>query len=464
MDTAPSTQPPPPPPPPPQGSPLFDLAREIDARLRARATTRRRTYALDALDLAECKRLDLHRLLGYSSITVYARAVNGFGASKTSDLLRIAEKTENLPRIRRAFLAGELDWCAAREIVRKATPGNEEEWLGKARRLSVAELRACARDEAPVYGRGFKFEPQELGWVEDAVAGVQREIGPVAPGKALAEICRRACAGEAGGVGGPRHRFVIYVCGECGKATRQTSEGEVPVSLEEIERVERNAEVLDIRNGPAKVTRAVPPKISNYVRARDKGRCAAPGCREPGVHFHHDKGWRNGHDPKTGYSLCSSHHTGRHLGYLRIEGAMPDAHFFRADGTCLGRAGDEERADSSFPGAEPAPRSAPAPEPAGGGPSPAGASSEEPAASAPPPATAPPGEGPLPASGVARAPADGSNPVGDAVRALRKLGVDARGAERAVRRVLQLHPGCSWEAGELVRAALAEPLPPARAS
>ena len=74
-----------------QGSPLFDLARDIDARLRQRSVTRRRNFALDAFDLAECKRLELFRLLGYSSITTYAHSVNGFGSSKTSSLIQIAQ-------------------------------------------------------------------------------------------------------------------------------------------------------------------------------------------------------------------------------------------------------------------------------------------------------------------------------------------------------------------------------------
>ena len=93
MDPAPSAQSA----PVSTGSPLFALARNLDARLRQRATTRRRNYALDAFDLAESKRLELFRLLGYSSITAYAHAVNGFGSSKTSDLIRIAEATAQLP-------------------------------------------------------------------------------------------------------------------------------------------------------------------------------------------------------------------------------------------------------------------------------------------------------------------------------------------------------------------------------
>ncbi len=71
--------------PPSQDSPLLAEARDLDARLRQRATTRKRNCALDAFDLARCKRLELFRLLGYASITAYAYSVNGFGSSKTSE-------------------------------------------------------------------------------------------------------------------------------------------------------------------------------------------------------------------------------------------------------------------------------------------------------------------------------------------------------------------------------------------
>ena len=155
------------------------------------------------------------------------------------------------------------------------------------------------------------------------------------------------------------------------------------VSAEEVELVECDAEVLDVRNGPAKVTRTAPPKIKNFVLARDKGRCVVPGCRNRGVHFHHEDGWRSGHHEDRCFCLCDSHHRSRHLGFLRVEGSMPDLHFCLADGSYLGRAGDEERAtDPSSREAEPMPRSAPAHGPAHGEPSPA-TSLEEATADAP---------------------------------------------------------------------------------
>jgi hypothetical protein len=139
---------------------------------------------------------------------------------------------------------------------------------------------------------------------------------------------------------------------------------------------------------------------------------------------------------------------------------MPDLHFYLADGSYLGRAGDEERAtDPSSREAEPTLRSAPALEPVRGEPSPTATSPGEATTDAP---ARVPEEAPV--AEIPRASADTHSPVDDAVKALKKLGVDARGAKRSVRSVLQLHPGRSWEAGELVRAALPGPPRPARAS
>jgi hypothetical protein len=333
---------------------LFALACEIDTRLRQRATTRRRNYALDAFDLAECKRLELFRHLGYSSITAYAHAVNGFGSSKTSDLIRIAEAAERLPKTKKAFLAGKLEWCAAREIVKKATPENEAEWLEKSDRLTVQELKAEVEEKDPVYRRLLELSSEELAWVEAVADGIRREGGPFALGKAIAEACRRILEGDMGSLGGPGYRIVIYRCGDCGEAIRETSEGPVSLSPEDVELAYCDAELLDVRNGPQRISRTVPPKIKNYVMARDKGRCVVPGCRNRAIHFHHEDGRQNGHDPSRCFGLCGSHHRGRHKGYLRTEGSMPDLHFYRRDGTYLGRAGDERRAtDLDFTEAEP---------------------------------------------------------------------------------------------------------------
>lgn len=434
-----------------QDSPLFRLARDLDARLRQRAVTRRRNFALDAFDLAECKRLELFRLLGYSSLTAYARAVNGFGSSKTSDLVRIAEACAELPRTRAAFLDGELDWCAAREIVKRATPADEEEWLEKASRLTVSELASVARDEDPVYRRLLELSGEELASVEAVVEAIRRECGPLAFGKALAEACRRMEAGQAGSLGGVGYRIVINRCGSCGETTRRTSQGAVPLRPQEVARIECDAEVLDIREGPAPISRTVPPKIHRHVMSRNDGRCLVPACPNPADAFHHELGWKNGHDPKTGFGLCRSHHDSRHRGFLRIEGAMPRARFYLADGTFLGWAGDAERAPEGVSLHEE-------------GPAPARAVGEASSCE----------EGSAPATGEVSScgerqpegsPVTSSPPsvqqecaeVGEAaVHALKRLGLPATEARACVSRAVRQQPDALRDLGHAVAAALRE--------
>ena len=96
--------------------------------------------------------------------------------------------------------------------------------------MTVQELKARAEEKDPLYRRLLELTQEELGWVEAVADGIRREGGPFALGKAIAEACRRLVQGETGSLGGPCYRFVIHRCGECGKATRETSEGPAPVS------------------------------------------------------------------------------------------------------------------------------------------------------------------------------------------------------------------------------------------
>lgn len=58
------------------------------------------------------------------------------------------------------------------------------------------------------------------------------------------------------------------------------------------------------------------------VKARDKGRCVVPNCKQASVHLHHivyrSKGGR--FDSQNIVSLCAFHHQFVHAGLLTIEG------------------------------------------------------------------------------------------------------------------------------------------------
>lgn len=58
------------------------------------------------------------------------------------------------------------------------------------------------------------------------------------------------------------------------------------------------------------------------VRARDKGKCQVPGCKDRAVHLHHIRYRSRGGRWVTNniVSLCVEHHQCIHAGLLRVEG------------------------------------------------------------------------------------------------------------------------------------------------
>lgn len=60
------------------------------------------------------------------------------------------------------------------------------------------------------------------------------------------------------------------------------------------------------------------------VRARDKGHCRIPNCRERAVHLHHivyrSKSKARRWDPANLASLCADHHALVHAGEIQISG------------------------------------------------------------------------------------------------------------------------------------------------
>jgi hypothetical protein len=134
---------------------------------------------------------------------------------------------------------------------------------------------------------------------------------------------------------------VLHRCEECKRTTFEGRDGPVEVSQATSEQASCNAEVLDIRKGPARVTKTVPPRIANLVHARDRGRCQVHGCRNVGfVHMHHEGGrGAVGHDPELMFLACEAHHMDLHRGLVKSSGRWPRLHFTLADGTPL--RGDE---------------------------------------------------------------------------------------------------------------------------
>ena len=92
--------------------------------------------------LGEVLRRSLFRDLGYSSIQAYALEKLDLNPNRINRYLRLINDLEKLPIIRKALFSGRLGWTKARELVKVASPRNEDRWLIQALKSSRRKLEA----------------------------------------------------------------------------------------------------------------------------------------------------------------------------------------------------------------------------------------------------------------------------------------------------------------------------------
>lgn len=314
-------------------SPLQAAGRELLAELDHLFVERRRNEARIANALARARRLELHKLYGYSSLSAMAWDRYGHRKSKTSELIAIVEGSKELPATRAAFEAGALEWTKARELCKIAKPENELEWLAKSDEMTANQLRAERTGEPLKVTRVLTFTPEQVARFDQVMAEVQDRLNLSDAGQAVLALLEGA--GETLGESATP-RVVITECGSCGEATSESREGPVPVERAAVEAARCSGEVHDLREPENVVTRAVPAKVRRRVFDRDRRRCQVPRCTNLCfLDVHHEDGWRSGHEPSRMLVMCQPHHRQRHDGWLVIEGEAPNFRFKTRGGVVL---------------------------------------------------------------------------------------------------------------------------------
>lgn len=302
-----------------------------------------------SLNLADIEDGGLRRVGGYRSLTSWAREVHHLSASTSSEWLDVGRACRRWPVLLERLRAERVCWSNARELVRleladEDLPG----WLEKAERLTVKAFQREVRKLRPSHARPLHDLTTEEVALFDAIVDHERaRAGEKLPfQKALARFCKRVVqGGDPSGRASAGPTLVLDLCPQCREATWRTAEGSCPAEPGAAAAHACDARVLDVREGTGQVTRTIPAPVRRLVDARDKGRCVVPACTDASTQIHHLDGWEAGHDPKRLMTLCKGHHDQWHDGVLRTEGDMPGARFSLADGTFIGVAGDEERAD-----------------------------------------------------------------------------------------------------------------------
>jgi hypothetical protein len=83
--------------------------------------------------------------LGYSSMVLYAQQELGWSQSKAYDFLKIGEKLDELPLVKKKVEEGKLGYARTRTIVGVASPENEKEWVDLALNKSHTQLKEAAQ-------------------------------------------------------------------------------------------------------------------------------------------------------------------------------------------------------------------------------------------------------------------------------------------------------------------------------
>lgn len=303
-------------------------AARVDASLRQALSACDRARECAALWFTEVQRRELYRTLGYASLQLYATQALGFSDNRYWQFKRLADDLDRLPALREAVADGEIGWTKAQLVARVATPATEALWVEKAVTTGRRELAAAVKAV-----RADKLAPAQV--AAPATIALRADALRLARFEALLETIRKqrrlppgadrldivlagleelvgAADGECRTSAAPA-QVIVHRCPDCAAATVTTGRGEQPLAPAQVAALACDAQV----RAPGQPNRAtIKPSVRAAVLARERHRCATPGCRS--AHFlevHHviprSRGGSN--RAENLITLCSRCHAHAHV-------------------------------------------------------------------------------------------------------------------------------------------------------
>jgi hypothetical protein len=327
-------------------------AARVDAALRQALGACDQAHKCAVLWLAEVQRRCLYRQLGHASLQLYATQALGFSDNRYYQFKRLAADLDRLPVLREAVETGEIGWTRALQVARVATAATQAAWVAKAATTGRRELEMQVRQArkrrpaapAAQMDLGAAAQPAfgapaqpAFGAAAQPVADPPTTISLRADGvrlarfEALVEKAHKLGLVQAGAdrldlvlagleaviasaadgharPAGPATQIIVRQCPDCERAAVTTSRGEWRLAPAQLETLACDARV----QRPGKPNRAtIPPSVRAAVLARDRHRCATPGCRS--THFlevHHvmPRGQGGSNRAENLITLCSRCH------------------------------------------------------------------------------------------------------------------------------------------------------------
>jgi hypothetical protein len=291
--------------------------------------------------LVRAFRAAVHVHLGHGSFAEYIERVFGYRSRTIQEKLRVTKALESLPELARALDAGEVGWCAVRELTRVAVAETEADWLAAAQGKTIRQLEKIVAnkspgdtregpDQRPPRSRVLRFEvaPETFALFRDAMRELRRSVGGGLDDDAvLLSMARQVLAGP-GDEGRASYQVSLNVCSACSRGDQLGGGERVPVGDELVAMAECDVQHIgqllpqaDIEMGAGDLAAAAPandvhvgapapackstggaaaevgaaraaapappiprakqrivPAVRRAVLARDQHRCRVPGC------------------------------------------------------------------------------------------------------------------------------------------------------------------------------------------
>jgi hypothetical protein len=209
------------------------------ARERATADAKEGRWLLCALRAA------VHVHLGHGSFAEYVERVLGYKTRTTQEKLRVAEALESLPELARSLDAGEVGWCAMRELTRVAVAETEGVWLAAARGKTIRQLEELVASKSPgdspegpekprPRSRVLRFEvaPETFALFRDAMRALRRTAGGGLDDDAVLLAMARHVLTGPGDEGRAPYQVALTVCDACSRGEQRGGGEPVPIGAE----------------------------------------------------------------------------------------------------------------------------------------------------------------------------------------------------------------------------------------
>jgi len=217
-------------------------------------------------------------------------------------------------------------------------PETEEDWIAAARGKTCQEVAEMGRGHKKGDGPDdpedpdlrlrrlvVELPPQTLAMYRELRVELEAEMGHRVEEAEVFRIMVERARVSPEGASTPAQ---ISICSHCERGWQSGVGGRAELEPEEIERVRCEAEQLGSVEGElGRKVVTLSARRRARIFARDRHRCAVPGCRNKrhlDVHHieHQEDG--GGHEDWNLITLCSGHHRMHHRGRLAIEGRAPE--------------------------------------------------------------------------------------------------------------------------------------------